>query len=143
MKTLKIIPLLMMLTLQSCPSKYESGAKPDTTLYIRNLSSDSVSFKSTLRSDAEATDRYINDKDVELFYSNLNSFFALAPNETSVTSEISKKSISNRGLHLIFVNRDTLLQYTAQTWDRKAGVKYYYMTDYEDYKRINFTFEYP
>jgi hypothetical protein len=144
MKICKIISIFFVfLSLQSCPSKEEPGAKPDTNLFIKNTSSDTIFIRSTRRSDSESSDNFINDKDVSLLYSYPNLFLTVSPNETRFYQEISKISISNRGLHWFLVSRDTLLQYTPQTWDRKAGVRYFYMTSYEDYERINFTFEYP
>jgi hypothetical protein len=140
-KVCKAISLfLVLLSLQSCPSKEEPEAEIDTPLYVMNISSDTIDYLRTLRSDGISS---IVESDVSLLYSQINLKLSIAPNERREVIKVSRGYISNFDIHYFFVNRDTLLQYTPQTWDRKAGVKYYYMTSYEDYERINFTFEYP
>jgi hypothetical protein len=140
--------LLTQFILQGCPLKEEEGYQPDTPLYIKNVSTDTVVLRARIRRSLTSSDNFVNDDDAALLYREINDLskaFRLAPNERKQYYQISTKGISNSpvGDHYFFVSLDTLLNYTPETWNRRAGVKYYYLYSLGDYERINFTFEYP
>jgi hypothetical protein len=135
--------------LQGCPSLDESGYEPDKMLYIENKTQDTLRVKFHRRiSPPSSSDQFLNDNDVRFLYndlmSNLNLRIIPPLEKKDLVLTASERLKNNKlGDHYFFIPFDTLLNYTQETWDRKAGVKYYYLSGYEDYQRINFTFEYP
>ncbi len=141
------ISFMLLFFLQGCPME-EEPFEPDQNLYVRNALSDTVQYLFIYRNKQIGADGSLTQKEVDLIFNDIlrgNTGFTLLPFEKRLINRINRKQKENSptGDHYFFINRDSVLSYTSQTWDRRAGLKYYYLYSLEDYERINFTFEYP
>ncbi len=139
--------VLFVLFLTGCPE--EQGQDLDTPLNIRNSTSDSVTIRPYLNYNVDISDTVFSMEQKEFIYlfveDPTGSLFLLAGNETKKWTNVSYERISTNpdGMYVHLVNPDTLLNYTAETWDGVTGVKRYFFYDLEDYEEIDFTMEYP
>lgn len=135
------------LLLTGCPE--EAGNELDTSLFIKNNTSDSISLWWYNKTMVSVGDSLLSSEDVSLIYN-----FQLRP-ELIISldsmelrefeNRVSKETLTNSpfGTYRYLINVDTLNNYTEITWDRKAGVKRYFLYSLSDYQQIDFTLEYP
>lgn len=149
---MKLVARLLIVSLGAilligCPE--ESGNELDTSLFVKNNLNDSLYVTLYGKTNLPLSDSGLTMQDVDIIYQfvdNQSLVIALDSGETrELPKTFSRETIieSPIGEHLYLINVDTLDDYSPETWNRKAGVKRYYLFSLSDYEQINYTMEYP
>jgi hypothetical protein len=133
--------------LTGCPE--EAGNELDLSMFVKNNLSDSLYLRIYGKTSLPEKDSLLTDQDVDIIYNFLDDTFLIVGMDSLETREFENTFSSETimespiGEHHYLVNIDTLRNYTPESWDRRAGMKYYYLFSLNDYEQINYTFEFP